>query len=643
MVRVARVFPQYNNPKFYLVLLTDALLIYLSYRLAYLLRFEGNTEKFYPFFKQTVLPIVALKLTMFSYFGLESGMWRFTSLVDLINIFKAAFASFMLIMAGLIYLYYPHFVGNVSRSVFILDMLLTIFLIGAFRLSIRMFYTRFGRSSNLARDMVSSLVSAKTLEGGGVPALIYGANERADQLLRALMNPSEGGRKYKIAGLIDDNRWRAGMSIHGYEVLGTLKSLPALKERYQLKELLVTERLDGERLEAVNETCQGLNLKLKVIPSYFDESRDPIGSQALRELDIEDLLFREPATADFTRIEQALKGKNVMITGAGGSIGGEMCRLLARFSPKALVFVDLSENYLHELECSLAEEGRERGIAMSYYCADVTDEAKMRSLFALHRPHYVFHAAAHKHVPMMERNKDKAIRNNLKGVKVAADLAEEFGAERFTLISTDKAVNPANIMGATKRVCELYVRHKAARCKTLFLAVRFGNVLGSNGSVIPLFMRQIKNRGPVTVTHPDIERYFMTIHEAVLLVLQASALEARQGGLFALDMGKPVRILHLAEKMIRLMGFVPHTEIEIAYTGLREGEKLYEELVGEWEKTELTHHKKILRIADENPGKWDGVEPLVDRWIEECSSRPDDVAREIYAFIANGGGATVKN
>ncbi|MBI4665216.1 MAG: polysaccharide biosynthesis protein [Nitrospinae bacterium] len=610
-----------RNPHTYIVLATDAALIFVAYWLAYWLRFETGAGEVNDFFWRTAPAVIALKLVVFAFYGLESGMWRYTSLVDLINLVKAVAVSFATIMVGLFFWYYSSAAGMVSRSVFIIDSINTLALVGLFRVSIRLYYSRGLGMKTLLNALRPSRAGKRE---GGMPAVIYGANERGELLLRGMTGGEWAGR-YDLVGIIDDNQQFSGSSIHGYTVLGSMDNFEDIVTRLGVRELLVASQLSGEKLEEMNTACRAHNVTMRVIPAYLDGEHGKIDVSHLRNIQIEDLLNREPVSIDFSRVEGLLKGKRVLITGAGGSIGAQLARQIAEFGPSKLALVDVCENYLYHLGVNM--NGFTGSMPISYHCADVADSARMDMVFAEERPQFVFHAAAHKHVPLMEMNKGEAVRNNVGGIVALSALAEKYGVERFVLISTDKAVDPSNAMGATKRMCELYIKSRSRNAKTIYMAVRFGNVLGSNGSVVPLFLKQIEDMGPVTVTHPDVERYFMTIPEAVLLILQTGAMGG-QGGLFLLDMGEPVKIADLAKKMIRLAGFEPGRDIEIKYTGLRPGEKLQEFLNGDGETLGATAHPKIRTVVGGDEAL-DGVEELA-RWaVDNCLEDGEGVYHQI--------------
>jgi FlaA1/EpsC-like NDP-sugar epimerase len=619
-----------KNPNTWLVLFVDALIFGVAYFLAYWLRFEDFDHPAYDFFRASVWYVVLVKMGVAVAYGLESGMWRYTGLNDFVRIVKATTVSFLVIIVGTIYSYYPDLVGSFSRSVFVLDAILATGLLTLFRLLIRWYYSREGSVAALVRDITprGTTSRARTIDEG-TPAVIYRADDRGELLLRSLASAA-GGRRYRVFGFVDDNPALTGSSIHGFRVLGTPDGLEKIVNDFSLKEILVASVVNAAAMERLNEIARRFDLTIRVAPAYLDRDKREVSAASLRKIQIDDLLSREPVTIDTPEIARILAGKRVLVTGAGGSIGGELVRQIASYGPAQLILVDKSENYLHEQEMALAPPA---GTDVAYYCVDITRREKMARIFADRRPQIVFHAAAHKHVPMMERNRDEAIRNNVGGMKVVGDLTVAHGAERFILISTDKAVDPANVMGATKRACELMMgAYAAGKPATRFMAVRFGNVLGSNGSVIPLFMAQIKRGGPLTVTHRDVTRYFMTIPEAVGLVLETGTMGG-QGELFMLDMGAPVSILSVAEKMIRLAGFTPYTDIDIVFTGLRPGEKLEEVLVGAGEKSLPTAHGKVNKVIDHTPDPVD-VARRVERLLTLCDTAPGEAADALMAWVA---------
>ncbi len=426
----------------------------------------------------------------------------------------------------------------------------------------------------------------------GRRTLIIGAGSLGMMLVRDI---GENKRlNYFVVGFLDDDEKKAGKLLYGKEVLGPVSSVARVVREKGIEEIIFAiYQIDGKRKAEILNLCSQTGVRVKILPGVEETLSGGTASYSgnVRDIRIEDLLERDPISLDNAPISEDLKGKVVMVTGGGGSIGSELCRQILRYRPEHLLILDIYENTTYILEQELRETYPDQ--KLDVLIASVRDKKRLFEIFETYRPSYVFHAAAHKHVPLMEESPAEAIKNNVFGTYYVALCAEQYGAKRFVMISTDKAVNPTNVMGATKRLCEMVVQAFAKSGRTQFVAVRFGNVLGSNGSVVPFFQKQIKKGGPVTVTHPEITRFFMTIPEAAQLVLQAASY-AKGGEIFVLDMGKPVKIRDLAERMIRLSGYEPGVDIEIKYTGLRPGEKLYEELLMDEEGLQKTHHAKIF-------------------------------------------------
>lgn len=421
--------------------------------------------------------------------------------------------------------------------------------------------------------------------------LIVGGGDSTASVLREIFNYSEN--KYLPVAIVDDDREKIGREIMGVRVEGSTSEIPEICEKFGVEVILFSiVSISSKNRRRILDVCAKTNLEVRIIPNIYEviTSGSSI-DMAMRKIKVEDLLGRDPIIFDKNQYGDYLIGKTILVTGGGGSIGSELCRQIAKIPPKKLIILDVYENSAYEIQQELKRKYRSN-LNLEVEIITICDKSQLERLFAKEKIDVVFHAAAHKHVPLMEKNAEEAVKNNVFGTLNLLECADKYGVKRFVQISTDKAVNPTNIMGATKRICEMMVQSKDNTSKTEFVAVRFGNVLGSNGSVIPLFEEQIKTMGPVTVTHPDIIRYFMTIPEAVSLVLTAGGL-AKGGEIFVLDMGEPVKIKSLAENLIRLSGFVPHEDIKIEYVGLRPGEKLYEELLMDEEGIKKTESKKI--------------------------------------------------
>lgn len=560
------------------------------FSIVYLLSFLLRLDYYLPDHNRsaflTTLPIVVLvKAAVFYRFGLFRGWWRYVGMNDLADIIKAATVSTLVALAA-VYIT-RGFIGY-PRSVWAIDWVLTIAALGGVRFAVR----AYNESSYASR--------------AGITTLIVGAGEAGSALVRQMKSSSKV--EYRPVGFVDDNPAKRGMRLQGLAVLGTTDDLPELIEEYAVeKVLLAIPALRGQEVSRILDKCRACQVDFKIVPAINDLLNGNLSLNQVREVQIEDLLGREPVELDIAHIRERLADRRVLITGAGGSIGSELARQVAAFIPRRLVLFERSENDLHNIEIELRE--RFPLLDLVPVIGDITDENQLAETFARHRPQSVFHAAAYKHVPMMERHLLHAIRNNVFGTFLAARAALDAGVEDFLMISSDKAVNPTSVMGATKRAAELIVAGMQSRRHkdhvTRFVSVRFGNVLGSNGSVLPLFRRQIAARQPVTVTHPDVRRYFMTTTEAVQLVLQAATM-GNGGEIFVLDMGEPVKILDLAHKLIRLSGLVPERDIEIRFIGLRPGEKLFEEILIEGEGMLPTMHEKI-RVLSGRPVLWEQV------------------------------------
>lgn len=571
---------------------------------AFLLRFDARfPSHLWPSVKVWLPVMLALRVVVYFYFGMFHGLWRYTGARDLLALFQAATVSTVLTVL------YVHFVGplGLPRTVIVLEWLISIFAVGGLRFSVR-----------TLREISHQMTLAGTLDQRK-KILLVGAGDGGEMLMRELRRTQ--GARYEVVGIVDDNPAKHGEHIHGVPVLGYIAQVPELVERLGVNEVIVAiPSASGREMRRIVELCRRDGVRVRTIPGVESLIEGRVQVSQIRNVAIEDLLGREPVKLDTELIAAALNGAVVMVTGAGGSIGSEICRQVCRFGPSKLILVEQAENALFEIHRELREAYP--AVTVVPRIADICDSKRIEQLFAWHRPQVVYHAAAHKHVPMMELNPGEAIKNNVFGTRKVADFADQYGVTTFVMISTDKAVNPTSIMGVSKRVAEIYIQALSQRSKTRFITVRFGNVLGSNGSVVPIFREQIARGGPVTVTHPEMKRYFMTIPEASQLVLQAGAM-GEGGEIFVLDMGEPVKIVDLARDLITLSGLRPGEDIEIVFSGIRPGEKLFEELATDEENADKTRHPKIF-VGRFRPYEWqrviDGLAAL-----HECSEGADDV------------------
>lgn len=567
-------------PRRVFVILIDLLFVLISYSLASLLHNDFNSSALLSdYFLNTLLLITIVKFIVLSMSNLYRSIWRYASLHDLVEIFKTV--SVASILSGLAQLFFQH-MEHFSRVVFVLDWGILLALIACSRVLWRLYRERYYLNYGF-----SSALNVKNDETRRT--LIVGAGDAGNMLLREMfkqpLNP------YKVIGFLDDDHSKQGMRMHGVEVLGTTDRLAEMVGKFCIDKVIIATPSAGAKfVRRLVEQCQSSGVRFKIIPCLNEILKGEVNVSHLRDVEIEDLLGRDPVYLDETSIASYLGGMRVLVSGAAGSIGSEICRQVGKFRPRMLILLESAETPLYTIEKELASTYPD--IPIIPVIVDVRNRERVEAIFDAFEPEVVFHAAAYKHVPMMEYNPCEAITNNCGGTKVLADVADVFGVQNFVMISTDKAVNPTNVMGASKRIAELYVQSLAASSRTRFTTVRFGNVLGSNGSVIPLFREQIKNGGPITVTDERVIRYFMTIPEATQLVLQAGCL-GRGGDIFVLDMGEPVRILDLAIQLIRLSGLTPYEDIDICFTGLRPGEKLYEELLIKGENVMPTSHEKI--------------------------------------------------
>jgi FlaA1/EpsC-like NDP-sugar epimerase len=573
-------------------LVADAALVAAAWYLAFQLRFDRGVPVFYEtLFERTILIVLGIKLVVFLLFGFYNHWWRYVSTRDMWRIVRGVTVA-CLVADLTVYLINPVGPVRLPRSIAATDWLLTLAFLAGARLLVRSIMERPSPRGIVAR---------------GKEVLVVGAGDAAQLIVREMLKSSALG--YTPIGLVDDDPRKKNLRLHGVRVLGTTDDLPRLLRESKPDEVLIAiPSAAGEVRQRIVNVASDAGISVKTLPGIYELiAGDHDLAAQIRPVQVEDVLGREPVEVDLEAVASYLGGETVLVTGAGGSIGAELCRQIARLGAARLVLIDHAEPALFEIERELVDE---RGFPPSIpVLADVKNEAKMRQVFERYRPKVVFHAAAYKHVPLMEANPIESVRNNVLGTKAMAQVAVEFGAERFVLVSTDKALNPRAVYGQCKTICEWVVEAYGHRpdVPTRFVAVRFGNVLGSSGSVISIFRRQIEKGGPVTVTHPEMTRYFMTTPEAVALVVQAGGIGGR-GEIFVLDMGEPVRIIDLAQNMIRLSGKEPARDIAIEFIGVRPGEKMHEELIGEGETAESTSHAKILRVT----------RPTVDAaWLEE--------------------------
>lgn len=565
--------------------LLDIVLLAVTPTLALVMRLDSAAwiARYAPALIQFTILALIIKLVIFFLFGLYRRYWRYASVDELVSIFLAV-GSATLIIAGVFFgagILGLDDARSLPRSVPFIDGLLTLVVVGGSRFSVRVAAHKRRRNEQ---------------KNNSKAVLIVGAGDAGAVIAREMLS----SRHINIdpVGFVDDDPGKQKKSIHGIPVLGTRKDIHRLVKQYDVEEVVIAiPTAGGNVIREIRALCEAAGVPSRTMPGMYEILSGQISVSQLRNVDIEDLLRREPININAQDVEKMLSGKRVLVTGAGGSIGSELCRQMARWAPGQLVLLGHGENSVFLIEQELRR--RWPKLSLGVVVADIRDLPRLTAVFEQTRPQVVFHAAAHKHVPMMEANCEDAISNNVGGTRSLVQLAERFGVERFVLISSDKAVNPTNIMGATKRVAEKIVQAVAQRTGRAYVAVRFGNVLGSRGSVVPTFREQIARGGPVTVTHPEVTRYFMTIPEAVQLVLQAATLAGMecQNGVFVLDMGKPIKIVDLARDLIELSGKEVGRDIEIVFTGLRPGEKLFEELFRDGEDYRRTRHAKIF-VAD---------------------------------------------
>ena len=602
---------QIRNPHFYIVLIGDLVLFSLSLVGAYLMRFEFRLEADSVEQLYLLLPLfVPLKALIFFLMDVYRGMFRYVSLSDILRVFRATLVSSLVIIFIILTAF--RFQGF-SRAVFILDAGLTFFLIGGFRSVIRIAFQHYEKGK-INGYMPMNMISSKD----DIPIIIVGAGNTGEKILREINdNPR---LKYYVAGYVDDDRTKKMRSIHGVPILGKIKELPRLADKYQAQEILLAiPSATGDQMRRIVGICDETGLPYKTLPGLGEIIDGKVSIKALRDVNYRDLLRREPVKLDIPEIEEYIKERRILVTGAGGSIGSELCRQIVRFMPSELILFDTSEPNLYSIQMELKH--RVGFLKYTTILGAVQDQNLVDQTLRKYNPDVILHAAAYKHVPILERNPWQAVTNNIIGTKTILEKAVEHKIKHFILVSTDKAVRPTNVMGASKRVCELLLNAYKGNITTM-MSVRFGNVVGSAGSVVPLFREQIARGGPVTVTHPEVTRFFMTIPEASQLILQAAVL-GTGGEIFVLEMGTSVKIVDMARDLIRLSGKDPDKDIEIEFTGLRQGEKLYEELITEGEDVVPTDHEKIMVLKSNDGYNGHADQAGYRQWL---FSKIDDLA-----------------
>jgi FlaA1/EpsC-like NDP-sugar epimerase len=564
----------------WVIIVIDFVVLVVAGLLGYMLRFNFNPTDISRHHPGEGVLLLAAGGTAASLLTKNyAGIVRFTGIDDAVKILFTSLLNLCFIAFSNLIFYYNFNQNLIPYSVVIISLFTSVFMLLFYRLMIKNIYAYYRTEVNKKTNVV-----------------IFGAGQLGISTMQALEENVKG--KYKVVAFLEDDERKMGKLVHGIPI-HTARKLPKLVRSLNIKEVIISVNdIPQQRKNTLVDICLRYHLKVKVVPSVEKWVSGDLNSGQIREINIEDLLGRNSIKIDDSDVRDTLTNKRICITGAAGSIGSEIARQALLYNPKELILIDQAESALYDLELELTEATN--GSPCFFYLADITNELRIKTILEDHSPEILFHAAAYKHVPLMERNPSEAINTNVGGTRVLADLAVKIGVNRFVMVSTDKVVNPSNVMGCSKRIAEIYVQSlnshlgMIGNSRTRFITTRFGNVLGSNGSVIPLFRKQIETGGPITVTHPEVIRYFMTIPEACRLVLEAGVM-GNGGEIFLFDMGRPVRIYDLARKMALLAGLEPGKDIDIVFTGLREGEKLYEELLNDKENSIPTHHAKILK------------------------------------------------
>ncbi len=579
--KISTFFESRTNIQTLLKVILDTLALALAYTIAFGLRFDLSLphEQYFVIFKHTIGIAVILELFFINILGVNQSQWEYASIQDIINLFVALLAGWL---GFIIYLYFANLLA-VPRSVLFFFLILGFIFTGALRFMPRIFF-----------KLQSSLASNKKR------VAVIGAGKAGEMIIRQMKNDPTLGF-YPVA-LIDDAQKKQNTKIHGVKVLGKVKDLPQIVRQKHVDEIIIaTPSASVQEMRRIVQLCEDTGVDFKTVPGPKEIVNGLVQVQQIRDVKVEDLLDRVPIEIDLNQVREYLQGKTILVTGAAGSIGSELVKQSLKLNPEKVVCVDRSENSLFYLDNDLKQAYDTESYRI--VVADILDLPKMKYILNTYRPEVVFHAAAYKHVPLMEYHPEEAVRNNILGTANLVQLCEQHGVEKFVLISTDKAVNPTSVMGATKRVAELVMQSYSAKSSMKLATVRFGNVLASYGSVIPLFQKQIAEGGPITITHPEMKRFFMTIPEAVKLIFQATKM-SNGNDIFVLDMGEPIKIVDIARRLIKLSGFEPDKDIKIKYIGLRPGEKLWEEL---WNKDEAplkTSHPKIYKAVGSHYNNW---------------------------------------
>ncbi len=604
ILRLHRAIAVANRFRRALIIAFQLVVMVIANLVAFELRFDTGIPSWASIILWQTLPwLLAIRALTFASFKLYEGFWRYTSVHDVRALASAIMTSSLVFF---LYVKSPLGPGVYPQSVFFIDAILLLIFLGGARLLRR-------------------LVSDGHRIAAGKRVLVYGAGDAGEMIVRDMIGNRD--HRYDPVGFIDDNPRKTGLRIHGVQVLGSRQDLTAILKRSRPDEILLAmPNAEAAAVREIMRTLAPFDVPIKTLPNLRDIIDGKLGVADIRSLAVEDLLARAPVGLDAKPVKTLITGRRVMVTGAGGSIGSELCRQIAKLRPATLVMLDRYENSLYAVRMELEDQHRSAGLRA--VIADICDSGRMADVMRTHRPEIVFHAAAHKHVPLMEENPCEAVKNNVRGTRILAQVADAYAVDRFVMISTDKAVNPTSVMGASKRVAEMAVHAQALGSGTSFSIVRFGNVLGSNGSVVPRFLEQIRRGGPITVTHPEMRRFFMLIPEAVQLVLHAAS-QAVNGATYVLEMGEQVKLVDMARDMIRLSGLVPDEDIAIEFIGLRPGEKLYEELVGPEEEAGPSRVDKILRVSSRRPYSHSVMPMIQELEIAAADGDADTVLRSL--------------